>query len=127
MFTKLHHIAVICSDYHRSKHFYTNILQLPIIHEQYRADKKSYKLDLQLGDIQLELFSFETPPKRQSYPEACGLRHLAFAVDNIEEAIAYLRGHRIEVEAIRIDPLTGKNLLFFTIQINYRLNYMKSK
>ncbi|MCQ5363566.1 MULTISPECIES: VOC family protein [Anoxybacillus] len=113
MFTQLHHIAIICSNYKRSKHFYTRILQLPIIHEQYRVDKQSYKLDLQVGDIQLELFSFENPPKRQSYPEACGLRHLAFAVDCIEETIAYLQAHHIEVEPIRIDPITGKKFTFF--------------
>ncbi|MCG6184570.1 VOC family protein [Anoxybacillus sp. LAT_38] len=113
MFTQLHHIAIICSNYERSKHFYTHVLQLPIIHEQYRADKRSYKLDLQIGDLQLELFSFEHPPKRQSYPEACGLRHLAFAVDYIEETIAYLQAHHIEVEPIRIDPITGKKFTFF--------------
>ncbi|EPZ37462.1 glyoxalase/bleomycin resistance protein/dioxygenase [Anoxybacillus ayderensis] len=113
MFNQLHHIAIICSDYERSKHFYTHILQLPIIHEQYRADKKSHKLDLNIGNIQLELFSFENPPERRSYPEACGLRHLAFAVDHIEETIAYLQAHRIEVEPVRIDPITGKKFTFF--------------
>jgi glyoxylase I family protein len=112
--TRIHHIAIICSNYERSKHFYVNILGLNIIHEHYRAERNSYKLDLQVGDhTQIELFSFEDPPKRPSYPEACGLRHLAFEVDDIEATIAYLQKHEIAVEPIRTDPITGKRFTFF--------------
>jgi glyoxylase I family protein len=112
--TRIHHIAIICSNYERSKHFYVNILGLNIIHEHYRADRNSYKLDLQVGDhTQIELFSFENPPKRPSYPEACGLRHLAFEVDDIEATIAHLQKHEIAVEPIRTDPITGKRFTFF--------------
>jgi glyoxylase I family protein len=113
-FTRVHHIAIICSDYERSKHFYTNILRFRVIHEQYREERRSYKLDLQVGaHTQIELFSFEHPPKRPSYPEACGLRHLALEVENIEEAIAYLHTHGIGTEPIRVDPITGKRFTFF--------------
>lgn len=113
-FTRVHHVAIICSDYERSKHFYTHILGFRVIHEQYREERRSYKLDLQVGDhTQIELFSFEHPPKRPSYPEACGLRHLALEVENIEEAIAYLHTHGIETEPIRVDPITRKRFTFF--------------
>jgi glyoxylase I family protein len=112
--SKIHHIAIICSNYARSKHFYVNILGLEVIHEHYREDRNSYKLDLKVGDhCQIELFSFENPPKRLSFPEACGLRHLAFEVENINESIAELQEHKIEVEPIRIDPITGKRFTFF--------------
>jgi len=112
--SKVHHIAIICSNYERSKHFYVNILGLEVIHEHYRPERKSYKLDLKIGDhCQLELFSFENPPKRPSYPEACGLRHLAFEVENIEDTIAELNIHNIDVEPIRLDPTTGKRFTFF--------------
>jgi glyoxylase I family protein len=111
---RIHHVAIICSDYERSKNFYTNVLGLELIHEHYRKERKSYKLDLKVDEhTQIELFSFETPPKRLSYPEACGLRHLAFEVDNMEEAIAHLHQNEIEVEPIRIDPITGKRFTFF--------------
>uniref|UniRef100_C5D8I3 Glyoxalase/bleomycin resistance protein/dioxygenase n=1 Tax=Geobacillus sp. (strain WCH70) TaxID=471223 RepID=C5D8I3_GEOSW len=113
-FTRIHHIAIICSDYERSKHFYTNILGFNIIHEQYRKERNSYKLDLQVGEhTQIELFSFENPPKRPSYPEACGLRHLALEVDDIDEAVAYLQTQGVATEPIRIDPVTRKRFTFF--------------
>jgi len=112
--SKVHHIAIICSNYERSKHFYVNILGLEVIHELYRPERKPYKLDLKIGEhCQLELFSFENPPKRPSYPEACGLRHLAFEVENIEDTIAELNMHNIDVEPIRLDPTTGKRFTFF--------------
>jgi glyoxylase I family protein len=112
--SKIHHIAIICSNYERSKHFYVNILGLEVIHEHYREERNSYKLDLKVGEhAQIELFSFENPPKRPSYPEACGLRHLAFEVDNINESISELQEHGIDVEPIRIDPITGKRFTFF--------------
>lgn len=113
-FSSLHHVAVISSDYARSKHFYADILGLRIIEETYRPERNSWKLDLALPDgTQIELFSFPAPPPRPSYPEACGLRHLAFKVTDIDADAAELRGKGIEVEAIRIDELTGKRFTFF--------------
>lgn len=110
----IHHIAVICSDYERSKRFYTEVLNLPIIQEVYRAERRSYKLDLAVGDrYQIELFSFPNPPVRPSRPEAAGLRHLAFAIDNIDEAVAHLQSHGVTIEPVRIDELTGKQFTFF--------------
>ena len=110
----VHHIAIICSDYDRSKHFYVNVLGFPIIREVYRAARQSYKLDLQVGNhTQLELFSFPQPPQRLQFPEACGLRHLAFAVPDLDEAIADLTAKGIEIEPVRIDELTDKRFTFF--------------
>jgi len=111
---RVHHIAIICSDYERSKHFYTQILGFKIIAENYRAERKSYKLDLAVGNqYQIELFSFPDPVKRPSRPEAAGLRHLAFEVDNIDEAIASIAADGVEVEPIRVDEFTGKRFTFF--------------
>jgi len=110
----IHHIAIICSDYERSKMFYTEILGFAILSEHYRADRKSYKLDLAVGGrYQIELFSFSDAPERPGYPEARGLRHLAFAVSNVEEAVAELHIKGIETEEIRTDELTGKKFTFF--------------
>jgi glyoxylase I family protein len=110
----IHHIAIICSDYERSKKFYTEILGFPVLSEHYRVDRDSYKLDLAVGDrYQIELFSFPDAPERLSYPEARGLRHLAFAVSNVEEDIAELSQKGVETEGIRIDELTGKRFTFF--------------
>lgn len=110
----IHHVAIICSDYVRSKHFYTQILGLEIIAEAYRAQRQSYKLDLALADgSQLELFSFPSPPQRPSRPEACGLRHLAFAVANVEEIKQNLERKGVNVEPIRVDEYTGKKFTFF--------------
>lgn len=110
----LHHVAIICSDYNRSKSFYTRILGLAVVAETYRAERDSYKLDLALPDgAQLELFSFPNPPARVSNPEAQGLRHLAFAVNSIDEAVAYLESEGVEVEEIRTDELTDKRFTFF--------------
>ncbi len=110
----IHHLAVICSDYERSKRFYTEVLNLPVVQEVYRAERQSYKLDLAVGGrYQIELFSFPNPPVRPSRPEAAGLRHLAFAVDNIDEAVAHLQKQGITVEPVRIDELTGKRFTFF--------------
>jgi glyoxylase I family protein len=111
---RTHHVAVICSDYERSKDFYHRILGLEAVSEVYRAERDSYKLDLRLPDgVQIELFSFPNPPQRPSYPEACGLRHLAFEVADIDEAVAELAGHGIVAEAVRVDPHTGKRFTFF--------------
>ena len=113
-FSGLHHVAIIASDYPRSKHFYTEVLGLPVIAEVYREARDSWKLDLRLADdMQIELFSFPAPPPRVSRPEACGLRHLALRVADIEEAVRHLQQHGVEVEAIRVDEYTGKRLTFF--------------
>lgn len=110
----MHHVAIICSDYKKTKTFYTKILGLEIISENYRQERDSYKLDLQLLDgTQLEIFSFPDRPKRPSYPEAQGLRHLAFLVDSVEEVSRYLKSNMIEVEDIRVDEHTGKKFTFF--------------
>ncbi|MEM8966692.1 MAG: VOC family protein [Bacteroidota bacterium] len=110
---RIHHIAIIVSNYGRSKHFYTEILGLEIILETYRADRDSYKLDLRVnGGGQIELFSFPKPPLRPSYPEAAGLRHLAFEVDNIAQAKSLLEDQQIAVEEIRTDEITGKRFTF---------------
>ena len=114
MLNGIHHVAIICADYQKSKDFYVGILGLTILAENYRAKRNSFKLDLALPDgRQIELFSFTDAPARPSYPEAQGLRHLAFNVDNIEQAVAMLTGHGINVEAIRIDEYTGKKYTFF--------------
>ena len=111
----IHHIAIICSDYEVSKKFYTEILGLGIIAEHYRTERQSYKLDLKSGDqYVIELFSFPNPPKRTSRPEATGLRHLAFAVSDIEEAIKHLNENGIATEPIRVDEYTGKRFTFFS-------------
>ena len=110
---KIHHIAIICSDYKISKKFYTEILGLNIIREVYREERKSYKLDLAIGDdYVIELFSFPNPPKRPSRPESCGLRHLAFAVENVEEKRTELLQKGIDCEEIRIDEFTEKKFFF---------------
>ncbi|MCK8104268.1 VOC family protein [Pseudoalteromonas sp. SCSIO 43095] len=110
----IHHVAIICSNYPRSKHFYSEILKLTIINEHYRAQRQSYKLDLALPDgSQLELFSFNDAPSRPSYPEAQGLRHLAFKVRCINTAKHYLESHNVIVENIREDEITGKKFTFF--------------
>ena len=113
-FLAIHHVAIICSDYERSKHFYTQILGLRIIAEAYRAERQSYKLDLAIADgAQLELFSFPNPPERPSRPEACGLRHLAFAVADVEWIKKHLEQKGVVVEPIRVDEYTGKKFTFF--------------
>ncbi|MEX0272206.1 VOC family protein [Leptolyngbyaceae cyanobacterium UHCC 1019] len=109
----IHHVAIICSNYDRSKHFYVELLGFSIIQETYRATRKSYKLDLQAGTAQIELFSFPYPPDRVNNPEACGLRHLSFAVANLDESVADLMAKNILVEPIRLDELTGKRFTFF--------------
>lgn len=110
---KIHHIAVICSDYEVSKKFYTEILGLNIIREVYRKERKSYKLDLAIGEhYVIELFSFPNPPERPSNPEACGLRHLAFSVENIAEKREELIGKGLNCEEIRTDEFTGKAFFF---------------
>lgn len=111
----LHHVAIICSDYQASKKFYTEILGFTIVQEVYRAERQSYKLDLSLNSNYLiELFSFPNPPARPSRPEAQGLRHIAFAVTNIEQSIIFLKGKNIAVEDIRTDEHIGKKFTFLS-------------
>ena len=110
---RVHHIAIICSDYQRSKIFYTEVLGLEIIREVYRERRQSYKLDLALnGNYILELFSFPSPPPRPSRPEAAGLRHLAFAVEDVEETVAALQQKGITAEPVRTDEFTGRLFTF---------------
>lgn len=110
----VHHIAVICSDYARSLHFYTEVLGLRVLAEHYRKERESYKTDLALphGNYVIELFSFPHPPRRVSRPEACGLRHLAFAVDNVPAAVAELQEKGVDCEAVRTDEYTGRRFAF---------------
>lgn len=111
---KIHHIAIICSDYEKSRHFYTEVLGFNIVLETYREARDSYKLDLEVGgQYQIELFSFPNPPARPSRPEASGLRHLAFEVDNIDEAVFHINEYSVVTEPIRIDETTGKRFTFF--------------
>ena len=112
---KIHHIAIICADYEVSKKFYTEILGFKIENEVFRAERNSYKLDLSVnGQYQIELFSFPNPPARPSRPEACGLRHLAFEVNNIELTHQYLSAANIDCEPIRIDEFTDKKFFFIS-------------
>lgn len=114
MLKSLHHIAIICSDYPKSKAFYTQVLGLEIIREVYRPERQSYKLDLSLnGHYLIELFSFPQPPARRSRPEASGLRHLAFAVADLDAAVQRLQSMQVDVEPIRSDPHTGARFCFF--------------
>lgn len=111
----VHHIAIICSDYQRSKLFYTDVLGFTVDREVYRSERDSYKLDLSLnGNYVIELFSFPNPPARTSRPEACGLRHLAFEVDDLHAAVAYFKSKGIDPEPVRTDNITGKNFTFFS-------------
>ena len=114
MLKRIHHVAIICSDYEISKDFYVNKLGLEIVQEVYRSDRQSYKLDLSVGGLyQIELFSFENPPERPSRPESRGLRHLAFEVEDVAEAAAELNAKDVVTEEIRVDEWTGKQFTFF--------------
>ena len=114
MLLRIHHAAIICSDYQASKRFYTQVLGLAVVGEQWRAGRRSWKLDLALPDgSQVELFSFEDRPARPSYPEARGLRHLAFAVADVAAAKAALEARGVTVEPIRVDEYTGRRFTFF--------------
>lgn len=113
MFSKLHHIAIICSNYERSKEFYTKILGFKILHELYREEKASYKLDLYNDSLRIELFSFPNSPPRLSQPEACGLRHISFAVKDVLLVKNSLEAHRVKVEEVRTDKITGARYTFF--------------
>lgn len=115
MLLRLHHAAIICSDYAVSKRFYAGMLGLRIVAENYRAERDSWKLDLALPDGgQVELFSFPAPPPRPSYPEARGLRHLCFAVDDVEACKRELEARGVAVQDVRVDEYTGKRFVFFS-------------
>lgn len=111
---KIHLVAIIVSDYQRAREFYVDKLGFDIIRENYREDIGDYKLDLRLGDCELEIFGKPEAPARPSYPEACGLRHLAFHVRNIEEVVEALNQKGIETQDIRVDSYTGKKMTFFS-------------
>ena len=114
MLKGIHHVAIICSDYNVSKDFYISTLGLEVIAENYRKERDSWKLDIKLPDgCQIELFSFPSSPQRPSYPEARGLRHLAFEVSSVEQFSKYLSGAGVEVEPIRVDEYTGRKYTFF--------------
>lgn len=110
---KLHHVALIVSDYQASRRFYTELLGFEILRENYREERGDWKLDLRCGDCELELFWIPGSPPRVTRPEACGLRHLAFAVEDIDEAVRWLEERGIEAEPVRVDPYTGNRATFF--------------
>ncbi|MBQ6719733.1 MAG: VOC family protein [Oscillospiraceae bacterium] len=110
---RLHHVAIICSDYEQAKEFYVNKLQLPLVREVYRPERRDYILTLLAGEVEIELFIMEDPPLRLTNPEARGLRHLAFHVEDIDPVIHWLNGMGIETEPVRIDPFTGGRMTFF--------------
>jgi glyoxylase I family protein len=127
MLKRIHHAAIICSDYERSKHFYTQVLGLTVVAENYREARRSYKLDLGLPDGgQIELFSFPGAPPRPSYPEAQGLRHLAFEVDDVAACKAQLEAQGVEVEPVRIDEYTGRAFVFFADPDGLPLEFYQS-
>jgi glyoxylase I family protein len=113
MLDAIHHVAIIASDYEISRRFYAETLGLTVIREVFRAERESWKCDLAIGDAQIELFSFPEPPPRPTRPEACGLRHLAFAVSSLEPAVARLEGSGVACEPIRHDAHTGRRFTFF--------------
>ncbi len=114
LFRAIHHVAIICSDYKTSKRFYSGLLGFSILKETWRAERQSWKCDLVMGSIQLELFTFPDAPPRPSRPEALGLRHLAFAVSDLDIAVAKLTEAGIALEPIRVDEITGRRFTFFT-------------
>lgn len=112
--TKVHHVAIIGSNYEASRHFYVDLLGFSVIRENYREEREDWKIDLQLADLELELFIIPGCPARPSYPEANGLRHLAFAVDSVEDTVRELAEKGIDCEPIRMDAFTGKPMTFFS-------------
>jgi glyoxylase I family protein len=114
MLNAIHHVALICTDYKKSRRFYVELLGLELIQEVFREDRQSWKADLRIGSAQLELFSFPAPAVRPSYPEATGLRHLAFSVETLDPVIERLEAAGVEVEQIRVDPYTGQRFTFFS-------------
>ena len=113
MFDTIHHIAIIGSDYEKSKHFYVDLLGLKVIRENYRKERDDYKIDLACGPQEIELFIIKNAPARVNYPEALGLRHLAFKVESVDDTVKELNGKGIETEPVRLDDYTGKKMTFF--------------
>ena len=113
MFDSIHHIAIIGSDYKKSYHFYVELLGFNVVRENYRKERDDYKIDLQCGDQEIELFIIKNAPKRLSRPEACGLRHLAFRVTSVDETVKELNAKGIETEPVRFDTFTNKKKTFF--------------
>ena len=113
MLKRIHHVAIIVSDYPKSRAFYVDKLGFEVVRENYRPARRDYKLDLRLGDAELELFGIPQSPERPSYPEARGLRHLAFQVDDVDSAVEWLKARGIECEDVRLDEFTGKRMTFF--------------
>ena len=121
---QIHHVAIICSDYQKSKHFYTEILGFKIQREVYRTERQSHKLDLSVNGLyQIELFSFPNPPARASRPEACGFRHLAFEVDDIKQTRDYLMNQNVDSEEIRTDEFTNKAFFFINDPDNLPIEF----
>jgi glyoxylase I family protein len=115
MLKSIHHIAIICSDYERSKRFYVDVLGFTIVNETFRKERNSHKLDLALnGNYAIELFSFPDPPKRVSRPEATGLRHIAFGVEDLTKAINHFTLKGVKCEPVRIDEITHKEFSFMS-------------
>ena len=112
MFDTIHHIAIIGSDYEKSKHFYVDLLGFKVIRENYRKERDDYKIDLACGQQEIELFIIKNAPARVNYPEALGLRHLAFKVESIDDTVKELNGKGIETEPVRLDDYTGKKMTF---------------
>ena len=112
MFDTIHHIAIIGSDYEKSKHFYVDLLGLKVIRENYRKERDDYKIDLACGPQEIELFIIKNAPARVNYPEALGLRHLAFKVESVDDTVKELNGKGIETEPVRLDDYTGKKMTF---------------
>ena len=110
---QIHHVAIIASDYEKSRALYVEKLGFPVIREVYRAERNDHILNLRVGEVELEVFGMPNPPARVSGPEACGLRHLAFRVADMDEAVAWLNGLGIETEPVRWDPYTNKRMTFF--------------
>ena len=113
MFDTIHHIAIIGSDYEKSKHFYVDLLGFKVIRENYRKERDDYKIDLACGTQEIELFIIKNAPARVNYPEALGLRHLAFKVKSVDDTVKELNGKGIETELVRLDDYTGKKMTFF--------------
>jgi len=111
--SKVHHVAIIGSDYEKSRHFYVDLLGFKVVREVFREERNDYKIDLQLDDMEIELFIMKDCPKRPSYPEAYGLRHLAFQVDSVENTVQQLNERGIQTEPIRVDEYTDKKMTFF--------------
>lgn len=111
--SRVHHVAIICSDYQKARHFYVDLLGFEVIREVFRESRNDYIITLALDDLEIELFVMKDHPKRPSYPEAYGLRHLAFHVEDIDAAVAELAQKGVVCEPIRIDPYTGNRMTFF--------------